>query len=241
MAYACNSGTTGQYVSFADHAALSLGATFGLGGWCRCLDHSGTGVHWILSWDNWGANNSLGIRVGQASHPSVPGKFLCHVKDSAGVMGYAYSPDGLWTDTDWHYLLFTCDGTTLKTFFDNVQVGTGNVSSITWPINSSVPAFFACQVGAEPWCPAQFADWAKWDTCPDDAMRVNLAAGYAADWYPENRAWYLPALDDLVEVDVPLSVTDQSGGIVAGPSLVYPSSHGVFQSAIFKSRTFHAA
>jgi hypothetical protein len=203
---------TGDYLGIGDDAALNLPTEswegWSLAAWVKIPDLTGSVLRSAMTWGEYYATPSVLWGWCPASHPSYPSRWYMLLRDGDGTTCGFVSDDaasGKITDTNWHHIAWTCDGTTHRMYLDGVvQTATPSNADVAtldaaadWKLGSGV---------SNNWN-GYLADAARWNDALSDAQVAGLAGGKTALWYPTNLVWYCPLKSDLAEKRVPLTVT----------------------------------
>ena len=215
-----------DYLTLADHAALSLGddvdssGPFSLVFWLRCDTMSDTDYHYMMSWGNLAASPSVSIMVFGDNHATLAGKIWVQFKDSGSADANGYLSDAI-IDADWHHVALVFDGIWLKAWLDGSPQTNLSLQPTLDTIDVAAPWYLGRYSGsASDYLSGDMAEWAKWDVALSTEQIAALAAGVRPPEVGTRPAWYMPMLAGLDEEIAGLVATNNGSTIAEHPPAI---------------------
>jgi hypothetical protein len=200
-----------QYLSIADNSALTLAASdFTVGGWVYLNATSGT--QRIFSWGTAFANPSLNMFIVNGNHLSCP---TCDA--TYDVTPYKSSC----MTTGWQHVAIVRSGDSFVLYRNGSPLNTVTQAGFG-AINVTGSWYFGTHSGTTDYLGGRLSEWFTANYAMSSTILAELASGKSIAFYPDNLALDLRMLADATERIVPLTVTDNSGGVADGPTLSYP-------------------
>lgn len=127
-------------------------------------------------------------------------------------------------NTDWRSVIFVADGSTCKTYVDNVEVATGNVGTLATG-NATRDMFIgAVNSATPPLGPfnGDLAEWAIWDVALNADERESLTKGFSPKRIrPASLQMYIPLIRNLQSIDTTQTVTNNNSATASTHPRVY--------------------
>ena len=226
---AWNFNEVDQYVSVADHAALTFpDGDWTVAGWVKLDDTTGNGWQYIISWGLHGADPSWNWYIGEEDAPSTnPYSLRFQIDDAAGDFKSYYTTGNVFNTTNWVHCVLRRSSGTFTMFVDGSENATHHSSSGTVnDINVAGALEFGRRSDDHPdrYLGGSLAEFGKWDRALTDEELAALAKGFAPTFFRHNLAWYVPMIRPYHEHVAGLSLTNNSSTVVDHPNIIYPFS-----------------
>ncbi len=212
---------TDQYLSIADNAALTLpDGDWTIGLWVRLPSNTGTIYKYFMSVNLYGQNPAMYWFFYEGQHVSAANKLSFYFRDNDGTEVAASSTITPGANTAWQHLILQRSGDAITQYVDGVASGTASSANLD-ALDANTPLYLGCRSDllVTGFFGGHMAHFAIWGRALSAAERAALAAGHSPGEFGEDMRCWLPMEADAVEVFAGLTVTDNSGGLVTGPTI----------------------